>query len=240
LLQNAEGILSKLQIAYRQRTLSLQEALAEREAQEEEVEEAHTRARHLKIQLDDMAARLAEQDAAMMNLVDELAKEKQARREEAEARCRTVRMVDRDEDERRTACRTPSQRPSRASTVSDSGFESNDESSADSVFSKSRGRDSPNMSVISSPSSGSVTIDDPSGFSPRVAAKLQSLSRVLPPTIRSSQSTTACSNCQGVKVSEAWSVVSMLKAENRGLKDRVGQLEESLDGCLDMVRELGL
>jgi len=50
---------------------------------------------------------------------------------------------------------------------------------------------------------------------------------------------TSCSNCQGMKASEAWDVVGMLSEENKGLKVRVGKLESEVDACLDLVQGLG-
>ncbi|KAI4185858.1 MAG: hypothetical protein L6R41_003872 [Letrouitia leprolyta] len=84
LQQNAEGLLLKLQAAYKERCEALHDVLAEKEAQTEELEGAETRTRHLKIQLDDMTVKLQEQDKAMMDLVDQLAQEKEARRIESQ------------------------------------------------------------------------------------------------------------------------------------------------------------
>lgn len=81
LQQNAEGLLLKLQAAYKERCEALHDVLAEKEVQAEELEGAEMRTRHLKIQLDDMTAKMQEQDKAMMDLVDQLAQEKEARRE---------------------------------------------------------------------------------------------------------------------------------------------------------------
>ena len=43
-----------------------------------------------------------------------------------------------------------------------------------------------------------------------------------------------CRNCQGKEASVAWDTVGLLRAENRGLKDRVGALESAVEGALDM------
>ena len=93
LMQNAEGLLAKLQSSYKLRTLSLHELTAEKDAQKEELEEAETRATHLKLQLEDMAKKVTEQDKVVENLVEELAKEREARRQENEAREKSIALI---------------------------------------------------------------------------------------------------------------------------------------------------
>lgn len=51
---------------------------------------------------------------------------------------------------------------------------------------------------------------------------------------------TECSNCQGQDASMAWDTASLMRDENRGLKDRVTELESALEGALDVVNGLGL
>ncbi|KAH6681417.1 hypothetical protein B0J14DRAFT_576359 [Halenospora varia] len=41
-----------------------------------------------------------------------------------------------------------------------------------------------------------------------------------------------CSNCRGKDASVAWDTVGLMRAENKGLKERVSALEESVDGAL--------
>ena len=163
LVQNAEGLLSRLQTAYKQRTQMLQDLNAEKEAQSEELEGAETRAQHLKLQLDDMTSRLAESDKAMMDLVDEVAREKQARRELEEKLKRkttttfpsesTSEAYDHDleavEDIADQHLPNSSRRP-RTSAISEMSLESED-SSAESIFSypSGGGVSSPAMSASS-------------------------------------------------------------------------------------------
>lgn len=45
----------------------------------------------------------------------------------------------------------------------------------------------------------------------------------------------SCRNCEGQATSVAWDTVNLLKDENKGLKERVGELEGALDGALDVV-----
>ena len=230
LQQHAEGLLTRLQAAYRERVSAFREIAAEKEALSEETQGAEMRARHLKMQLDAMAEQLAEQDRAMMNMVDELAQEKLARREEEEARKRSVRLVERDF----TPPNAPRSRP-RRSTLSDSGFESEDDSSAESVFSRRDGTHSPTMSMssVSTDNSPETLHSRELLHSPTQAARLRIPSNAAKPV------QLPCSNCHGVRASDAWPVLSVLKEENQALKQRVGELEGALDGCLDVVGRLG-
>lgn len=49
-----------------------------------------------------------------------------------------------------------------------------------------------------------------------------------------------CRNCRGQDVSFAWNTVSVLRDENKQLKQRVSQLEVAVEGALDVVNGLGL
>ena len=235
LQQQAESLLSRLQAAYKERTIALRDMTAEKETLFEESEGASTRAKHLKMQLDDMTAKFAEQDQAMMNLVDDLAREKQARREEEEARKKTIRVVGDTNSPSTGHCGL-----SRSNTVSDSGFESEDDSSADSVFSRCNGAHSPIPSISSVSTTNSPDAYRAHEF--HISTSPAQLASLRP---RQGQQVTAkglpvhtCSNCEGVTASEAWNVVGILKEENSVLKHRVGELEGALDGCLDVVGRL--
>ena len=234
LQQHAESLLLRLQRAYKERTTALRDMTAEKETIAEESEGAMTRARHLKLQLDDMTAKFAEQDQAMMNLVDELAQEKQARREDEEARKKTIRVVG-----DRSSLSSGPHGLSRSNTVSDSGFESEDDSSADSVFSRHNGARSPILSV-----SSASTANSPDAY--RTHEFHIPASAAQPATLRLPSGQPAAkgipvhsyTNYEGSRASEAWNVVRVLKEENEGLKQRVGELESALDGCLDVVGRL--
>lgn len=93
LLMNSEGLLLKLQTAYKLRTLSLHELGAEKEAQDDELEEAETRAQCLKSQLEEMSQRVAEQDKVIEDLVEQLATEKQARTEARLAHEKSIALI---------------------------------------------------------------------------------------------------------------------------------------------------
>lgn len=77
----ATGLLTKMQNAYRQKAQALADLEKEREADNEELEEAETRAKHLKFQLEDMASKATEQERRMKQLMEELAVERRARAE---------------------------------------------------------------------------------------------------------------------------------------------------------------
>ena len=240
LQQQAEGLLLRLQTAYKERTILFLDMTAEKETLAEETQGAETKARHLKTQLDDLSAKLAEQDEAMMNLVDDLAQEKLARREEEEARKRSVRLV-----EHNMPPRTKHRRDSVTNTLSDSGFESEDESSAESIFSRRNGAHSPTMSMSSvSTNNSPVTSHTPNVQTPtsmpQTAPRRRPMSHSVKGIVGSSQANVAedcvqqtCANCNRPPV--AGNSVDTLEEENERLKRRLFELEGALDGCLDIV-----
>lgn len=248
LLQNAEGLVSRMREAYKGKTATLRDTAAENEVQAEELEEAQTRARHLKMQLDETTAKLAEQDAAMMDLVDELVKQKQWRQEEEASRKRSVRLVAGDEGSIPTTYRARVQRLSQASTIPDSGIESDDESPAASVFSVG-GLDhlSAANSIATSPSIASTAdFHDYTGSrqdmtsargTPKISFLMIDRMKAAGPTLVNE--TRRCLACGQVDADEAWSAVSALKDVNMGLTRRVGELEETIDGCLELVAGMG-
>ncbi|KAL9032792.1 MAG: hypothetical protein Q9214_007809, partial [Letrouitia sp. 1 TL-2023] len=231
-------------IAYKARTQFLHEAIAEKEARDEEVEGAQTRARHLKIQLDDTTQKMAEQDKAIMNLVDELAREKQARREEDDARKRSVLLIHNSAVSFTAAgdAHTVQQKPRTASNISYESSISEDEASL--LFSPaptaSPTVSTASVSTMNSPELRHTSIDSPC---PQKSSQLQ-LVRMRPSLRVQSNNNSSkprsplagqwkCHSC-----AEAWSVVEVLKLENQGLKERVEHLEGELDGCLDLVNGL--
>lgn len=52
------------------------------------------------------------------------------------------------------------------------------------------------------------------------------------PAPSSKADTESCTNCQGRDSSVAWDTVGLLRVENRGLKERVGELEGAVEGAL--------
>jgi hypothetical protein len=247
---NSEGVLLRLQTAYKLRTMALHELKAEKDSQEEDLEETETRVHHLKMQLDDMAQKTLEHEKGMAALRDELAAERKARLDEEEARKRSVLLVKVDNHnhiDRSSRKMRRGKRDSAGTFQSDSGFESEGESSASSVFSRNMVAVSP---VLTSSSMASPDPNQTAEFSearrpftpPKRASTFQKVLNGISSTAEEEAEEVemqSCSNCQGMKVSEAWGVVGMLREENKGLKQRVGQLESEVDACLDLVRGFG-
>lgn len=269
LVQNAERLLSRLQTAYKECIVSLQEMATEKETQGEELEGCQMRARHLKLQLDNMTAKFAEQDQAMMNLVDELAQEKQLRHQELGMLRRSARPTTafRAEPMYMNVAGNPAmhevRRGSNISTlsvISDSGFESDEESPINRISSKHQDAPSPSVSAssVSTHYSHDITLltslppptisyplatAQPSRAKAPSSAPTLFLSAAVHKTPASvsplrNPFDISCANCQGTQASEAWNLVSILKDENRGLKERLVDLESSVDGCLGLVSRM--
>ncbi|KAL1974565.1 hypothetical protein VTN31DRAFT_4769 [Thermomyces dupontii] len=262
LQSNAENILRRLQAAYKQRTFALHEAMAEKAELQEELAESRSRIQNIKMQLDGMAQRVQEQEEANKALTEELRLERKRRQEVEAARSGPQQPSDNVDDS--IASATPKRHEKRcsASTITtDSGFESGDESYAESVFSRRPecpGSPVSSVSLAPAPSATEITltpaIDSASARSP--SPSQSSSKTATPPTPQPSQrlsaydrivrgltpftstfsgGTSKCSNCHGVRPSEAWSVVGVLKDENKGLKERIGELESVIDDCLGLV-----
>ncbi|KAK9859590.1 hypothetical protein MYU51_013715 [Penicillium brevicompactum] len=260
LRDHADKVLRRMQDAYKQRTFAMHQAMADKNEKQEELEETRSRVDHLKMQLDGMAAKVLDQEKAMQAMAEELEQEKRLRDEEARSRSRTVRSVPADDDVPSMALQTPrrgSKRTSHSTFTSDSGFESGDESIADSVFSHREGIESPTSTLAApSPNMSQIALSTPTGPTPTptiqknlvavtngpAPARSSAYDRVLKglASTRLGSSfgggnASNCNNCYGVPASEAWSVMGVLKEENRGLKIRIGELEVVIDDCLGMV-----
>ncbi|KAH9827311.1 hypothetical protein Tdes44962_MAKER02937 [Teratosphaeria destructans] len=132
LLLNATALLQRMQSAYREKVEYIASVQPEIDAQKEEVEEAETRSRHLKMQLQDMSFKAAEQHKAMQEIAMQLAEERLKAQEVREAAKNSVRLVRRstdateegeDQEQEKTTPRRGKRR-SGDSRASDSGFES--------------------------------------------------------------------------------------------------------------------
>jgi len=249
-MQHAEGLLSRLQAAYKERTIALRDMTVERETQAEELEGAETRSKHLKTQLDGMSAKLAEQDKAMMDLVDELANEKRLRREEEDARKKSLKLA-RPSGMRQLAPGSPEEdfkhqkQRDITSSATEINCDSEDESSGESLFSRNHSS-SARMSLSSVSTTSSPETYHPPDLTGIATAKTARLRQAQPTLVEGQRYPSSggesllwsCANCQGGTSSEAWTVVSVLKMENRGLKERVSHVEAALDGCLDVIDRL--
>jgi hypothetical protein len=248
---NATGLLNKFQNAYRERTAALREVHSERTAQSDELEEAETRATLLKLQLDEMARKAATQEQEMKKLMEDLEAEKRLRLGERIAREKGLTVT------------TPNPM-SEGSTVSeDLGVEDDqrrkwrksldtDEESVEdgSIFSRSR---SPtiaqsifegSVSEQSTPHTKAVTLGPPK---PRTLQQMSTFQKILKgisgETLKEedeSQGNAGCRNCRGQDASVAWDTVSLLRDENKAMKQRVAQLETSVESALDAVNGIGL
>ncbi|PBP15559.1 hypothetical protein BUE80_DR013702 [Diplocarpon rosae] len=269
LLMNAEGLLLKLQTAYKLRTLSLHELSAEKECLGEGIEEAETRAQCLKNQLENLAHQVSTKDATIANLAAELAAEKQAHAEEKLARSQSISLVTGRRGKHPSVDTTgedlgishsgrrkyPSDDASSFSTEGESDAESG---SADSVFSRSR---SPTFTMSSASVQGATstsTLEIPQASMARVMPTAGlGLNESRPATPRQKSTfqkilggmsekeeemsewnrigmgEQGCGNCRGKNASVAWDAVGLMRAENKGLKERVEALERAVDEALD-------
>ncbi|KAI1528098.1 hypothetical protein PtrSN002B_008185 [Pyrenophora tritici-repentis] len=231
LLTNAEALLSRYQSAYRQLSTALVDAQSEQSAQEDELDEVETRARHLKMQLESMARRADDQDEQMRSLMEDLAFERKARQEEEAARKRSLALIRQCEH---TTCQETTRRHNRISGSElsvDSGFESEAETDAASVF--SRNCLSPTGTDRSSVLDSEVHDATPKGRKPQPLQRggTSTKSRQSKVEIR----TWGCENCEGGAQSAVWGRLAREREENRTLRLRVETLEEAVDGALNAV-----
>lgn len=245
---NAEGTIRRFQGALKQNTL----AIAAMSSKMEELDAAQTRMEHLKRQLDDTANRAAQQEESIRELANELAREKQRRFEEEEARKKTIKLVPEHAEEvvkHETPSRRHRKRTSGASSFNDSELSSEVDSSADSIFSERVRAETP-----TTPVELSLEILNMPYFPP--STQRQSTRRSIPPSHRHSPNTprslqdfssttpnepilqTECGHCKGLKANDAWDLVQILQAENKGLKERLALLESAQDEALNFVNGL--
>lgn len=231
LLTNAEALLSRYQTSYRQLSTALNDAHSEQSAQDDELDEAETRARHLKMQLETMAARATEQDEQMQKLMEELAFERRARQEEEAARKRSMALIRGCEH---VSCQATPRRHNRISNSEisvDSGFESECETDAVSVFSRS---------CLSPTGTDRSSILEPefhdTAPKPRKSNLLQRGSTYdNKPRNGSVTFAQGCNNCEGGSQAAVWGRLSREREENRVLRQRVETLEEAVESALSVV-----
>ncbi|KAJ5958565.1 uncharacterized protein N7479_005715 [Penicillium vulpinum] len=262
LRDHADKVLRRMQEAYKQRTFAMHQALVDKNEKQEELEETRARVDHLKMQLDGVAAKVLDQEKAMQAMAEELEQERQMRKaEESHSRSCGIRTVHQDDDVPSMALQTPrrgGKRASHSTFTSDSGFESGDESVADSIFSQREGLESPTSTLTApSPNMSQIALSTPTGPmpTPTIQKNLVAVTSAPPPPRSSAydrvlkglastrlgssftggNNTSNCNNCYGVPASEAWSVMGILQDENRGLKTRLGELEVIIDDCLGLV-----
>ncbi|KAF9761806.1 hypothetical protein IL306_003709 [Fusarium sp. DS 682] len=248
LQMNATGLLSKFQAAYEQRTAEFTELQAERDIQNFNKSEAEVRIQQLEKQLEEQATQMVERDAMIEYLLNRLANEKERADEATNGEKENINSAasivseDLGVDEDRL-------KRWRKSTSTSSDDESVDEAS---VFSRSR---SPTIctsiseiSPVTAPSiqPKPVTLEPPRAAGTATRNSNNTQMNTFQKLIRGISSEKAkpapatCLNCQGQTASMAWDTVNLLKDENKGLKDRVEELESAVEGALDAVNGLGL
>ena len=208
LLSTAESLLQRYQTAYRAKWYAHEDLRSEQGVQAEELEEAETRARHLKMQLEGMAARAGEQERAMEGLVQELEKERRERHEEEVTRRRSVRRV-----------HEGAEMAWAKGGGSDSGFESEEGEEEDRLES---GRTSPGLEHCE--------------LEVQLPARTRTLKRSNATRGQRQSSSASLGSCHGCAGGPT--APSELRAENQRLRIRVSELEDAVDSCLDMVAAL--
>ncbi|XP_014553023.1 hypothetical protein COCVIDRAFT_108789 [Bipolaris victoriae FI3] len=232
LLTNAEALLSRYQTAYRKLSTALVDAHSEQSAQEDELDEAETRARHLKMQLETMARRADEQDEQMRSLMEDLAFERRARQEEEAARKRNLALIRGSAQCEHASCHdTAVRRHNRISGSGlsvDSGFESETENDGASVTSGN--------CLSPTATDRSSMLDNDSHVSTTKGKKPASLQqKTTQEKIDINRGGWGCSNCEGGAQSSVWGRLAKEREENRTLRLRVETLEEAVDGALNAV-----
>lgn len=209
LLLNATNLLQRMQTAYKEKLEYISTVQPEIDAQREEVEEAETRSKHLKMQLEDMGRQAQEQDAAMQEMARQLFEEK-IKVQEARDAARTVRLVPRDGNRDSDDEQMPRRRKrTSGGSASDSGFESD----LDSVFSAT----------------------SPSGVqTPMTAPSIHAWQAKGQDGVVSKAGNRASGKRLGAE-DAAWATVEALRSENRDLRTQMGEMQMTLQGCIDFV-----
>ncbi|KAK7190080.1 hypothetical protein DPSP01_006377 [Paraphaeosphaeria sporulosa] len=240
LLSTAESLLSRYQTSYRQLSTALVDARAEQSAQDDELDEADTRIMHLKSQLETMAARANDQDEQMRRLMEELIFERRAREEEEAARKQSLAMVRRDthhDTQDADSVHSPRRRNrvSNSDVSVDSGFESECETDAASIFSRNNCL-SPTGTDLSSVAETDDRQTTPKGKKPALQTRSSTYDKVRDGTARlENNNGWGCTNCEGGSQAAVWGRLAREREENSVLRRRVGELEEAVEGALNVV-----
>lgn len=253
LQQTATGLLQRYQTAYQGRTAEFKQLHAEKAAVDDEKNEMEMRTQHLKMQLEDMSRKAAETELFMRQLMDELNREKKMRRQ-AQAINRNGQPAPLDTGVEELSAEYDQQtktwrRSIEAYKTDHSSDTDNDSVAESSVFSRCRSPAfTPSLSDISpgdlaphrpvypdlTPPAHLVRQSNPVGQN-----ALQRLFKNIAGETEV-QILQECGKCRGQDASMAWDTANLMKDENRGLKDRVTELESALEGALDIVNGVGL
>lgn len=253
LQQTATGLLQKYQTAYQSRTAECKQLQADKIAVDDEKSEMEMRTQHLKMQLEDMSRKAAETELFMRQLMDELNREKKMRRQ-AQAINRNGQLAPLDPSTEDLSAEYDQQtktwrRSIEAYKTDHSSDTDNDSVAESSVFSRCRSPAfTPSLSDVSpgdlaphrpvypdlTPPAHLVRQSNPVGQN-----ALQRLFKNIAGEAEV-QILQECGKCRGQDASMAWDTANLMKDENRGLKDRVTELESALEGALDIVNGVGL
>jgi hypothetical protein len=176
-----------------------------------------------------MAERANEQDEQMRKMAEDLAFERRARQEEEAARKRNLALVRSQPVCEHTACADTS--PRRRNRISnsdvsvDSGFESECETDAASVF--SRNCLSPTGTDISS------ILEADNDSTPKKPQAIERKS--IYSAVNLGKGGWGCANCEGGAQAAVWGRLAKEREENRTLRHRVEQLEDAVEGALNVV-----
>jgi hypothetical protein len=207
---NAEITIRRLQAAYQESLESIREVNSEKNVLKDELEAAQTRSEHLKLQLAKTVAQSATQESAMHSMAEELAAARHKIREDARFRRKRLRIVTNesyDEDDARSMTKSPRRRKRHSAESSAS-----EDSSSDSIFSHA-----------------------PPGTCTPVSITADTNPDILQEPTFGAITIKECQNCHGVKRSEAWDVVQVLKEESKALKARIAQCESANEDALRLL-----
>lgn len=229
LQQNAEGIIRSFQAAYAANLAELRKIASDLNIQQDELSTHRDKNECLKMQLLEMADRAHEQEKSLADLRLENEQLKAN-----EAALRSIRVIQDNTDHHDGAQRRSTYRRTRSSDVSytDSLDSASDAMSiSPSIFSEDDTAHSPATSVgCPSPVLKQARIVSPSmHHQPRFEHPQPLNANVMVPE---------CQNCYGMKSSEAWDVMNVMKAESAALKTRIAELELAQDGALDLLAGL--
>ncbi|KAK3065294.1 hypothetical protein LTS18_002697 [Coniosporium uncinatum] len=229
LLSAAEKALKDLHSAYIEKDKAWRHVSQDHEALQEEAEEAETRARHLKVQLEGMAARLQSREQELET--ERRRRQDLERRMMAEGRRkRSIRLVNPPVgvDSRESSGGMTGS----AGSVSDSGFES--DADAESV-----GSDPSRSPLMPLPwTSNQQSHIDRASLSSRPSFE------VPPPRPATTVRLRGGPQRQGQRheiggLSSPWVMLAEAREENMALRGRVQDLENAVEGALDLVSGLG-
>ncbi|KAK4661783.1 uncharacterized protein QC763_707640 [Podospora pseudopauciseta] len=233
---NAVGLLTKYQTAYKSQSGTIHNLRQEHSAQKDELEEAETRAKHLKFQLENMAKELAEQQHKVRALTEEL----QHERERSKAPSVVL-----SEDLGVDKIRHHKRRSGESWSADDD--EEVESAESESVFSSRCRSPVPETPVQGGFPGGNSKLGTPitSSTTPRQQTQqpkpvtMNAFQKIFRGVVAAGEEG-GCRNCKGQDASVAWDTVGLLRDENRQLKTRVGELEGAVEGALDLVNGIGM